>query len=187
MSKRFAALCCSPEMLRNVCVSSVSRLLEVRSLTCWFVRHGRHVRKLNIYFPPFDIWDHDDELDDWQYDERVLAPPAVAACLGAAGAGGSLVDLTVGGAPGSDWLAAFPSLRRLVLMEEDQQLLLSPAIEMLTNLESLTLVGQPISWSEDLRLPASITHLHLQDPGAFVLPDQVGAAWMVQITNSDGM
>lgn len=168
VSKRFAALCRSPELLRDIDAGWVSSLVVVRSLTAWLVRLGRHVRKLKISFPAFE---------DWDWHESEDAPPAVAACLGAAGAVGVLEELSVWSVPGSEWLAAMPSLRRLVLMARGlgQELVVSPAIGMLTNLESLELGGRPIFWVEGCTLPASITRLHLQDSEAYDFPDQVGA------------
>lgn len=70
------------------------------------------------------------------------------------------------------WLAALRSLQHLQLKDYCKDLWVTPAIGMLTGLESLELQSTQISFSAGTRLPASITQLHLGDDSGTDMPQQ---------------
>ncbi len=151
VSKRFAALCGSPELLQEVDVGWLHAAPQAaHSLTAWLTHHRQHVRRLRI---AIDVQAFRDDAS------------AAIACLAAAGAADGLAALTVEGrVPGTDWLAALRSLRHLELKDYSGQLLfISPAINLLTALESLKLAFLRMSFCAGARLPDSITRLHLRD------------------------
>lgn len=107
VSKRFAALCGSPKLLRSVDASLLSSLEKLCALTAWLAQHGQHVWRLTFQAPTAQAV---------AADEGSTAA-ALVGCLAAAGAGGALQTLTVleGYVPSTEWLAAMPrrSLRHL--------------------------------------------------------------------------
>lgn len=161
VSKRFAALSCSPELLRSVDVGRLIGVSAVQSLTAWLARHGKHVRELSFdcYDPYFGhrLWD--------VHEEEAVTEAAVAACMTAAGTAGQLADLAASGIRSTDWLSALRSLRQLCLSSDSISvpLRISPAISSLTALTSLSLYGDPIAFEAGAQLPASIEELCLSD------------------------
>ena len=165
MSKRFAALCCSPELLREVHAGADS-LSALRLLTAWLAQHRLHVQRLYLTCPSGRA--------------RLRLPPAEAstfeaaltACLMTVGTTGQLLELSVRGMGSAEWLAAMPSLRHLELCPYGTALHIPPAISTLTALNSLQL-GADTSFEPGVRLPLSITFLQLQHYGCDLLPEQV--------------
>lgn len=163
VSRRFAAAACSPELLQEMAVE-LNSLPGVRSLTAWLARHGQHLRCLDFGIYPSGM----------SAQEAEANITAIATCLMQAGAAGQLAELTVHGVvPSTEWLAAgaLRSLRKLRLLDSGK-LRLSPVISTLTGLGSLTLEGEPLSWSA-LRLPTSVTRLKLGGCVADEMPAEV--------------
>lgn len=171
MSKPFAVLCHSPELLRDVDTGPLESLEALQSFEAWVRKHGQHMRRLS-----FDCSAARRDALSGQVDS------AFSACLEAAGAaaGPSLVQLTAVrsgiGTHSTEWLPAFPSLRRLELRG---LLRISPAICSLTALESLHLQGFSVVFEEEVSLPPSLTQLHLRTPFAYELPDQVSGLELI--------
>lgn len=164
VSRRFAAAACSPGLLLEVDVGQLGSLRALYALMAWLRRHVRHIRQLVCTC----LDSEDEDLGT-----------ALASCLAVAGGRGRLETLAVYGSIGStDWLPAMRSLRHLKLrsprmLEEEESddegeldeypLFVSAGITMLTELASLDLEGQPVSFGGDSPLPPSITRLHLND------------------------
>lgn len=168
MSRRFAGLvwACIPDLKRKVEVNGLKSLPALQALRAWLLRHGRHLRKLRMLV-------HRMEQAPEQDVSTVAA--AVVACLEAAGEAGGLEKLTAIssiGLPGNEWLATLSSLRKLKLNIEGS---VSPAINGLTRLHSLQLVGFPLDLQPGVRLPPSITQLEIHDYGGYSPPWQASA------------
>jgi hypothetical protein len=102
----------------------------------------------------------------------------MAACCTAGGltelrwyAAGYDVDVRLGG-----WVAALRSLTRLDMTVQDSDLELAASLHTLTDLQQLKIDGRPAeAWHPAVRLPASLTKLHLNcHMGHDSLPHQVG-------------
>ena len=48
VSRRFAALCCSPKLLREVGTASIRCLPALHALSAWLARHGQHMRRFTF-------------------------------------------------------------------------------------------------------------------------------------------
>ena len=171
VSRRFAALCCSPELLREVEASarhSQHSLPALHSVTAWLERHGPHVRRFHLSALPA------------RGDDAGGFAAALTACLEAAGAAGQLTELELFSEEvRTEWLAAMPSLRRLYLVGD--ALHISSAIGGLTALQSLDLAGDDneMTWAAAGRLPTTITRLFVQADGAEQMPYQASRGTLV--------
>lgn len=159
-SRRFAALCCSPQLLREVETPELVSLPALHSLSAWLARHGQHVH----------LFDFTAELA-WGGDEGSWGA-AITGCLAVVGAAGQLEELTVHCWPlHTEWLPLMRSLRRLRL--QGSPLCISPAISGLTALQSLVLRGKQISIAATSRPPSTITRLLVKCDEADPMPSQV--------------
>lgn len=157
-SRRFAALCNSHELLRELHFPAIWELRALHSLTAWLARHGRHAQQLSF------TADRDEENEGVVIVDESGMAEAVASCLAAAGTAGQLSELSVrlyGQPLHTEWLSAMRSLRRLTL-GGDNTLHISPAISGLTALQSLQINADALRFGAGSRLPAAITRLQLE-------------------------
>ena len=162
--RRFAAVCCSPQLLREVRVEYPFPF-ELHSLLAWLVRHGRHVRKLAL-------------KDGSGGEPESTIDVAVASCLAVAGAAGQLEELSLVyfSELHTEWLPALWSLRRLSL--SGSRLRISAAIGGLSALGSLELCSDNIMFTAGARLPPTITRLHVEAGNDEEMPEQVSGTWL---------
>ena len=164
VSRRFAALCCIPELLRDVATPYVDSLPALLSFMAWLVRHGRHVLRLDFTARPAP------PLDEGCWTA------AVVSCLAASGTAGQLAELQFSYLLPlplhTEWLAIMRSLRCLCL--DGDAIHISPAISGLTALQSLELSSMEIiNLTAGARLPTSMTRLCVTTDGAEQMPEQV--------------
>ncbi len=165
--QRFAALCGSPALLREVEVQ-LSSVSAADSFALWLMRHGRQVHTLN-----------------WAADARPALgghagsfASAVATCLAVAGLVSQLDDLTIaitscsGFHVRTDCLRTMGSLPRLTLSTADAIACIAPAIARLTALQSLEVRGPVMRLPAELRLPSSITRLGVGYDGSAAMLQQ---------------
>lgn len=166
--KRFAAAACSPELLQEVDVGEVKEVAALHSLSAWLARRGRHMQRLLLSAQPHSLPAGPDSFE-----------AALTGCLHAAASSAArLVRLTAGRmVTSTGWLAGLPSLQQLELQGSvwSTPLHLSPAISGLAALGSLHLDGMIII-DHGLRLPTTITQLHLASHHSLDMPAQVRAA-----------
>lgn len=163
--KHFAAASCSPELLRDVDAGEVKGVAAVQSLAAWLLRHGGHVRQVQLSATP---------RDRGNSAELSAVEAALDSCLEAAAAAGQLVRLAAGSmVTSTGWLGGLPSLRELDLVSYawSSPLCLTAAISVLTALGSLRLDGH-VMVEGGLRLPPSITQLSLSDRRSPRMPEQ---------------
>ena len=162
VSRRFAALCCSPELLQEVEKPLLHSLPALHSFLAWLVRHGQHIQRLRL--PAYCAQGEDE--NSWA--------AAVASCLAVVGAAGQLTELDASsGLLHTEWLPAMRSLRHLRL--SGNLLRISLAIAGLTALQSLELDSEEIIFAAGARLPSSITRLVVAGDEAEQMPDQVSS------------
>ena len=162
--KRFAALACSPHLLREVKIKYAFPP-ELHSLLAWLVRHGRHVCNLAL-------------KDVLEGEPESTIDGALAACLGAVGAAGQLEELSLDGYKlHTEWLPALRSLRHLRL--DGYPLHISAAIGGLPALGSLELRSNDVCFAAGARLPPTITRLHVEAGNDEEMPEQVSGKWLL--------
>ncbi len=148
MSKRFAALCGTPELLQDAHISFRS-LSQADCASAWLLQHSRHMHRLELV-----AWAGDDMLEG-------SYASAFATCLSAAGTAAQLTRLSVGALRfdlHTEWLRTMRSLRKLTLTT-DNALHIAPAVSALTALQSLGLRSSGLQLPAEVRLPTSITRL----------------------------
>lgn len=161
VSKRLAAVCLEPELLRSLkvdihCLQAVARL---QALLQFLTAHARHVRSLGLTAT------------------RVLAKAdkadlsaLVMGCLAAIGAAGALEELQVRTSLGSTaWLPALTKLRTLDV-HSAPNVRLPPGFSKLTMLVDVRLTSLSINAPT---LPISLTALKLADLTSTAPPPQV--------------
>ena len=150
VSKRFAALACSPELLRQLNVR-VRGLDGLASFLAFVSRHGGHVQQLKF------------SAVRKPAEATSATAAAATACLAAAGAAGQLTALEVHGiVPATHWLASMRALGSLCLHPfSGIGQPTTAALGMLTALQELQLFGSAASLEPGVQLPSSITWLHI--------------------------
>lgn len=175
VSKRFARLCCSPELVRDVVLVLPrwqQQVGKLRALQHWLQTDGRgsYAQQLKL-------------------DMRGQQPPPslpivniVHGCIHACSA--SLIRLVLGGAAAYACAAAAPwvAVSSLAVLELNgimwmhHEMRLAGPLHVLTGLKSLKLEGSSVSFDPSLRLPVSLTSLNLWQWGGNVaapMPSQV--------------
>ena len=172
VSKRLAALCLAPELLRCVEVDFLSHgerlLVRAEAFLQFHTTHACHIRSLR-----FTI----DGGEDSKLDALVVG------WLGAIGAAGALESLSayVGMLLCSTaWLPALTKLRKLTL-STPVKLRLPNDFSKLTALTDAQLTGRAITAPT---LPASLTALHLTDEESPAPPPQVRLATCCMLRSS---
>ena len=159
----------APELCRQVRMDSLWRISRfgpwshsVASLTAWLMRHGRHVRHM--------------QLGGFHAKIESQEEQAQLACCLMACAGGQLETLraAIDGLVVAAWApAAVRSLRELQLGFAASELQISNSLHSLTQLTLLVLAGRPVRFAAGARLPASLRRLRLLDGSSSSLPAQV--------------
>ena len=137
---------------------------SLESLRAWLLRHGRHVRRVELVGTCV--------LDD-------AAQAHLACCLHACACSGQLEALRVWLAPlqvGSWAPAMRHSLRHLQLGSARHELLINSSLASLSQLTALQLRGKPVSFAAGARLLLSLERLYFADRSSPALPDQVGCS-----------
>lgn len=166
--KRFRTLCLAPQLVHNLRISIHSgsrQLARCEALLAFLAAHGQHVQTLRLHVGR--------PVDGGESPARLTA--AVASCLGACGASGSLQQLVLSaGTPVSSyaWLSGLTGLRLLHLGEEGAALQCPPGITRLQCLGELILRGSHIDLG-GVRLPPSLSKLEIQHDQTTKLPSQV--------------
>ena len=166
VSRRWHAAAHAPGLLQSPiwCYSST----HLPSLTAWLLRHGRHVRSLNIdCYPP--------------RDQLTMVAWELAGCLTAcaATAARSLQRLSLRLADGgtlcvASWCAVLRQLRSLELEASSYTLQISSSLAGLTAVTQLRLQGRTVSLGAGVQLPPAVERLELRDEASTALPLQVG-------------
>ncbi|PRW20972.1 p53-induced death domain-containing 1 isoform X1 [Chlorella sorokiniana] len=156
--KRFAALCCSPQLVRDIQAGYVGGLQKLRSLALWLQRYSPHLRELQFHSQ------YDNEQDSAYTASYDALDAAMRSCLAAASAAGRLEYLAIERSCFDlEWLPAMPSLRGLDLYYNDDPLRVSAAINALPALESLWLTStETITFEGGVSLPTTLTRLWLE-------------------------
>ena len=168
-SRRWHDCAHAPELCRQVRMDSLWRTSRfgpwshsVASLTAWLMRHGRHVRHM--------------QLGGFHSKVESQEEQAQLACCLMACAGGQLQTLRAGidGLVVAAWApAAMRSLRELQLGFAASELQISTSLHSLTQLTLLELAGTPVRFAAGARLPASVRRLQLMDSCSTELPPKV--------------
>lgn len=158
VSKRFAALCCSPTLLRDV-YAFICGMPDLDSFLSWLKAHGPHIRRLQFTVVPA-------QGEAKSNDAAVQRSLAAANCLATAGSTGKLeeleeLELYWEAANTGCGLPAMRSLQRATLFGSGTLSLvyISPAIAGATALQSLKLCGDKLQFAAGARLPSGITRL----------------------------
>ena len=171
MCKRFAALSCAPELLRDLRVEiRGARVLQrAHTLVAWLAQHGPAVESLTLWLLP----------PTGASNTMMVHLAAIEACCLSACSGAAvrlrLLDLSAPYPPATAaWLPAMRALEDVSIRREGRELRLPSGTLRLTNLRRLQLYGRPVVLSPTSPLPASLTSLRLMGHMSGIMSPQVG-------------
>jgi hypothetical protein len=178
VSRRFRALCCDPELLRDLRVHiRDERVVErARSLLQFLLAHARNLRRLD-----FTIEGGSAQLGGGGICMADVEF-SVVICLAVCGAAGTLEELLISeDTPlrSLEWLLGLRRLSKLQLGSEMRGLRLLDGLSRLTSLKEVSLAGSCLNGlvrgdPPTLQLPTSLTKLSLTHDDIQGLPEQVG-------------
>lgn len=165
VSKRFHSICLSPELVKNVDadISGDAVLSRAQSLLAWVAGHRATVRNLKL------------AVKAGEGDDRELGAVVAGILSTAAGVATQLKRLTLGASAPlftTAWLPAMRQLEHADVGSTDKSLTLPQGMSVMTNLGSLELCGNPVTFAAGLQLPRSLTHLVINDSER-TMPPQV--------------
>ncbi|KAI7836518.1 hypothetical protein COHA_009619 [Chlorella ohadii] len=168
VSRRWLAAAHAPAVLRSVSCCGPS-LVQLQSLAAWLLRHGRHVRCLELACDPAE-------------DVFAACHWELGACLGVLAAAGSMQQLKLAVRVDSvdiselhitSWCTALRQLRELELRSIIGRLLISSSLAGLSAVTWLWLAGDPIELGPAVQLPPNVEELRLGNIGNEEPPHQV--------------
>lgn len=169
VSRRWHRCAHAPELCRSVSLDlhrlrPTARPAALDSLAAWLLRHGQHVRKVELEH-------HEANADAAENGLMVQLGCCLMAC--AAGTVEAFLlwssQLLV-----ASWAPSLRSVRKLRLDCLDGELVISSSLHGLTQLTNLSLGGSHVRFSNAARLPTSVERLWPSDYFSSTLPSQVG-------------